>query len=113
MSHRILQINELIRHELAPLFLTEFEFPKNCLVTIIRVETSKDLHYAKVWISVMPTTFIPKVLARLKANVGHLQFLLNKKLTMRPLPRLNFAIDNTEQKAADIEALLDQIKKTG
>ncbi|MFA6410455.1 MAG: 30S ribosome-binding factor RbfA [Candidatus Buchananbacteria bacterium] len=113
MSHRIDQINELVRHELSQLLLTEMEFPSDCLVTIIKVETSKDLRHAKVWLSVMPTKYIKKVLEKLKANAGHLQFLLNKKLTMRPLPRLFFAIDDTEAKAADIEALLDRIRKEG
>jgi len=113
MSYRIAQINELIRQELSTLLLTEIEFPKNCLVTIMRVETSKDLHYAKVWLSVMPTYYTKKVLDNLKANAGHLQFLLNKKLSMKPLPRLNFTIDESEKKAAEIEELLDRIKKTG
>jgi len=112
MSHRIAQINELIRQELSILFLTEVEFPKGCLVTIMRVETSKDLHYAKVWLSIMPVYYTKKILDILKANVGHLQFLLNKKLTMKPLPRLYFAVDETEKKAAEIEELLDRIKET-
>lgn len=113
MSHRLEQVNELIRQELNKLLLTEVEFPKSCLVTITGVQTSKDLRYVKVWISVLPVYYRKKVLVKLTANLGHLQFLLNKKLTMKPLPRLNFALDDTEQKAADIEQLLDQIKKTG
>ena len=113
MSHRISQVNELIRQELNKLLLTEVEFSKNCLVTIIKVETSKDLRHAKVWLSVMPIAYTKKVLDKLNLNIGHLQFLLNKKLATRPLPRLAFAIDDTEQKASDIEALLDRVKKTG
>ncbi|MFA6255424.1 MAG: 30S ribosome-binding factor RbfA [Patescibacteria group bacterium] len=112
MSHRLSQINELIRSELNQLLLTELEFPPGCLVTIVRVETSRDLRHAKVWLSVMPTYYIKKVLIKLKSRIGHLQFLLNKKLATKPLPRLNFAIDDTESKAQEIEQLLDQIRKT-
>src|SRR3990167_5131644 len=112
MPHRLAQVNELIRQELSRLLLTEVEFPKNCLVTITRVETAKDLRYAKVWLSVMPVLYIKKVLARLNFQIGHLQFLLNKRLSMKPLPRLNFAIDDTEQKAEEIRALLDRIKES-
>lgn len=111
MSHRLPQVNELIRQELNKLLLSELEFPKDCLVTITKVEVTRDLHYAKVWISVLPSYYITKVLKKLNVNIGHLQFLLNKKLVMKPLPRVNFAIDATEQKAAEIERLLDQIKK--
>ncbi|MFA6215292.1 MAG: 30S ribosome-binding factor RbfA [Patescibacteria group bacterium] len=112
MSHRVSQVSELIRHELGQLLVEEIEFPAGSLVTIIKVETSKDLRYAKIWLSVMPTLYIKKVLNKLSANAGHLQFLLNKRLTMKPLPRLHFAVDNTEQKAAEIEEILDRIRKT-
>src|SRR3989338_7671315 len=105
-SHRLLQINELIKHELNQLLLTQVEFPGNCLATIVDVETSKDLRHAKVWLSVIPEIYTQKVLKRLNKNIGHLQFLLNKKLRIKPLPRIRFVIYQTEIKAADIEALL-------
>ncbi|MFA5021747.1 MAG: 30S ribosome-binding factor RbfA [Patescibacteria group bacterium] len=111
MSHRIFQVNELIRQELSKLFLTELEFPSDCLVTILKVETSKDLRNAKVWFSVLPVKYTKKVSNKLNSNSGHLHFLLKKKLSMNPLPRLFFAFDDTEAKAADIESLLDRIRK--
>lgn len=110
MSYRILQINELIRHELSQLLVNEIEFPKGCLVTIIRVETSRDLRHAKIWISILPEGYTQKVLERLKREIGRLQFALNKKLTMKPLPRIRFVVDETEKKASDIETLLNKIK---
>ena len=112
MSHRLPQVNELIRQELSTLLLTEIEFPKNSLVTILKVEVSKDLRYGKVWLSVMPVAYTKKILDKLAAQAGHLQFLLNKKLSLKPLPRLYFAIDETEAKAAEIDELLDRIKKS-
>ncbi len=111
MSHRIEQINELVRHELGQIILTEIEFPKDCLMTIVGVESSKDLRHAKVWISVIPGKYKKKALDKLNLNIGHLQFLLNKKLTMKPLPRLRFVIDDTEMKAQGIEEILDRIRK--
>lgn len=112
MSHRILQINELIKHELGALLLSEIEFPKDCLVTIVAVETSKDLRHAKIFISVLPPKYTTKALSQLERHAGQLQFQLNKKLTMRPLPRVRFVVDATERHAADIETLLDSIKPT-
>ncbi|MFA6322537.1 MAG: 30S ribosome-binding factor RbfA [Candidatus Buchananbacteria bacterium] len=113
MPHRLEQVSELIRHEVANLLLTEIEFPKGCLVTITETEVSKDLRHAKISISIMPGYLTGKVLTKLKAEIGNLQFLLNQRLSMRPLPRIRFVIDKTEQKAAAIEELLDQIKKNG
>lgn len=93
--------------------LSEIEFPKGCLATITRIETSKDLRHARVWISIMPAYYAKKVLDKLSSNAGHLQFLLNKRLSLKPLPRLSFALDKTEEKATEIDRLLDRIKETG
>ncbi len=109
MSHRLEQINEVIRVELNRLLLAEIDFPKDCLVTIVSVEVSKDLRHAKVWFSIMPAQLTKDVLNILNRNIGHLQFLLNKKLSLKPLPRLNFVVDQTEQKAAEIEQLINKI----
>jgi len=111
MPHRIEQISELIRQEVGRLILTEVEFPVGCLVTIVAVDTTKDLRHAKVILSVMPTTFTGKVLQKLKKNVGPIQFKLNKKLSIKPLPRIHFGVDSTERKAASIEQLLDKIRE--
>ncbi len=95
------------------LLATEIEFPANSLATIIRVEVSKDLRHAKVWLSILPGMYVGKILAKIQSQAGHLQFLLNQRLSMKPLPRIKFVVDSTEEKASDIEALLDRIKETG
>lgn len=111
MSYRIVQINELIRAETNKLFLTEIDFPRNCLATITEVQTSKDLRHAKILISVLPVMYTRKVVDKLNKSAGRLQFLLKKRLSLKPLPRLNFVIDETEKKAVEIENLLDRIKE--
>lgn len=111
MSYRIHQINELIKQELNTLLVSELEFPQGCLVTITAVETSKDLRHAKIWVSVLPGYLLKKAIDKLNSQAGHLQFLLNKKLSLKPLPRIKFAVDKTEEHAADIDALLDRIKE--
>lgn len=110
MSHRIKQVNELIRQELNMVLLNEVDFPKGCLVTIVDVDASKDLRHARVWLTVMPTYLIPKVLEKLKKSTKHLEYELHQRLEMKPLPKLSFRVDETERKAQEIEELLDQIK---
>ena len=112
MSHRIAQINELIRHELGSVLLTEMDFPKGALVTITNVETSKDLRHTKIWFSVLPAYFTPKILERLTKRKGSLEYALYQRLSMKPLPKLSFRVDDSERQAAEIDALLDSIKET-
>ena len=110
MSHRIAQVNELIRHELSQLILKEIDFPKDCLVTITKVETTNDLEFARVWLSILPNNLQGKIFKIMQRNTGHLQYLLNKKLIMRKAPKINFIHDTTEEKATRIDEILDKIQ---
>jgi len=111
MSRRIEQVNQLLQKELGELFLREVEFPKNCLVTITKVETSADLKWAKVWISILPIKFAGRVLEILNKKASYFQSLLGKKLFIKFIPKIIFQVDRTEEEASEIERILDQIKK--
>lgn len=111
MSHRIQQVSELVQHEVSMLLRTEVDFPRNCLVTVTRVEVSKDLRHAAVWISVLPFMYTGKALEAIQKNMGPIQFAMNKRLHMRPLPRLHIKVDDTERRAAAVEAKLSDIRK--
>lgn len=111
MTDRIKKINELLRHELSSLIIREAELPPDCLVTVVDVSTSKDLRHANVYISVLPEDLATKAVKALYGSKLHKE--LYKKLSLKPLPRLHFKLDKTEEKASQIEELLDQIKEKG
>jgi ribosome-binding factor A len=107
-SKRVEQINENIHHELGTVFTREIEFPADCLATISRINVSDDLRWAQVWISVLPINKRAKVLHLLKKRQGLIQKLLNKRLKMKPIPKLQFFTDFTEEKAQVIEEAIDK-----
>lgn len=53
-ANRIAKVNSLIKRELGPILL-RLRQGQDGLVTITKVETSKDMKWAKVWISILPT----------------------------------------------------------
>ena len=110
MLKRILKINELLKRQLGELFLKEIEFPKGVLVTITRVETSPDLREAIVSISAMPNSANKKVQQILKYCIYDLQQEINRKLRMRPIPKIVFREEKEVVEAAKIEELLEKIK---
>lgn len=111
MTYRIKRINELIKRELGKIFLKELDFQKNCLVTITKVDTSSDLCWAEVWVSIFPPKTKKENFEKLERSIGHLQFLLNKKLFLKPLPRIRFRLDNIEEEIEELENLLDEEEK--
>jgi len=102
----------LIKKELAQIILREINFPKDLLVTVTRVETSANLIQAKIYISVLPINKNSQVLEILNHQIYDIQQKLNKRLKMRPIPRIIFVQEKKTQEAARIEELLEKIHKT-
>ena len=111
MAKRIPQVNSLLQRELNQIFLREIEFPKGVLVTLTRAESAADLYHARVYISVMPENETEKVLRILSRRIYRIQQLLNKKLRMRPIPKIMFCSEKETGGAAKIEELLEELKK--
>ncbi|MBL7141771.1 30S ribosome-binding factor RbfA [Patescibacteria group bacterium] len=109
-SKRVEQVNELIKREMSRIFLREVEAPEGSLITITRVETSSDLLEAKIWVSVFPINKAKVVLTDLLKKIGYLQGLLNRRLVMKPLPRIKFLSDQTEEEVSQVEDLLKKAK---
>ncbi len=110
MSNRILRLNRLIKEELGKIILREIEFPIGTIVTITRIETSSDLTSARVLIGVFPEKFALDSLKVLNNQIYFIQQKLNKKLSMRPVPKLIFRQEKETIKAGRVEELLEQVK---
>ncbi len=110
MTHtRIDRINELIKNTLAQIVQEEAEIPLGVFLTITKVDTSRDLRYARVFVSVFPEKKFGEILRRLEKKAYFIQGILNKKLSMKPLPRIEFIFDRTEVEADKIEKILKSL----
>jgi len=110
MSQRIKRINELLKHEISQLILREIDFP-DILVTITNIDTSADLRHAKVKISALPQDKNELAIEIINQNIFQIQQKLNRKLRMKPIPKIRFEIDQVEIKAQRIEELLSKNKE--
>lgn len=110
MSQRIEKINELIRKSVSDIILKNLSFKEGVFVTIVKVDTSRDLRYTRVFTSIFPEGETDYVQKTLKKELYQIQFQLNKKLHMRPLPRIEFRVDMTEAQADEIEKILKELK---
>lgn len=109
MGKRIQRVNQLIKQELGKIISREIVFPQGTLVTITEADTSVDLEYVKIKISIMPEGKQKQILDILQKNIYHLQKLLDKKLVMRYVPQIKFEVDRTQEKVERIEELLKKI----
>jgi len=109
MSERIKQINEVIKKELGKIILEEADLPRSIITTITRIDTSKDLRHAKVYISCFPEDKIEDILKQLNNNIYDMQQILNKRLHIRYVPKIAFKQDKELSKAQKVNELLEKI----
>jgi ribosome-binding factor A len=106
-TNRIAKVNSLIQHEMGPV-LHEFLDWQKGLVTITKVDTSKDMKYAKVWISIFNGDD-DKILEFLKKNIYDLQGEVNKHFATKIIPRISFLLDTSPRYAQHIEEVIRKV----
>ncbi len=110
MAKRIERVNQLIKKELSQIILREIDFPCDILVTLTRIDTSPNLIESKVFLSVMPESRFAEILRILNSQIYRLQQALNKRLKMRPIPRIMFRQEKETPKAGRVEEILEKIR---
>ena len=110
-TNRIGRINEEIQRELSAL-LRNVKDPRvqKTMISVTRVQTTSDLRYAKVYVSMLDKDQTREVLKGLKSAGGWLRRELGAKLQLRYTPELVWEVDDSITHGArifDILATLD------
>ena len=109
-SNRIGRINEEIQRELANL-LRELKDPRvqKTMLSVTRVETTPDLRYAKVYVSLLDKDYTKETLAGLKSSSGYLRRELGRSLQLRYTPELQWQADDSITHGAHILDILSKL----
>jgi ribosome-binding factor A len=106
--NRIDRIGELIQHEVAALLLREMQDPRVKLVSITHVNVSRDLSFARIYITQLNEEKINETLKVLNKASNHLRFLLAKKIQLRVIPQLKFYYDASIKESNELSILIDE-----
>ena len=106
-SNRINRINEEIQKELSSLFRT-LKDPRvqGGMVTITHVDTTTDLRWCRVFVSVLDKTQEQDVIKGLKSAAGYLRRELGAAIKLRYTPELQFVADDSIEYGAHILEML-------
>lgn len=112
-KNRLSRINSLLKEVLFEVIQKEVRNPHvNTFVTVTQVETSPDLHHAKVYISILGTDLEKeKVLAALQTAAGFIAVNAAKKVELRYFPNLTFKLDKSADDYMKIQKILTDIEK--
>lgn len=111
-NNHIQRINDDIQFTLANL-LRQVKDPRvqqGKLLSIVRCDTTGDLRYCKVYLSVLGDVNEKEMKKGLKSCSGWLRHELGSALSLRYTPELIFELDHSIEKGAHISRLLSEVK---
>ena len=107
-NNRIGRINEDIQRELSALIRTlkDPRVSQVGMVSVIRVDTTGDLRYSRIYVSVLDKNQEKDVMKGLKSASGFLRRELARALQLRYTPELQFIADDSILQGAHILEIL-------
>ena len=114
ISQRQLRVGEMIKQSLGMIFVrNETKIPnlETNNITVTEVKMSQDLKIAKAYVLPLGGKDADTIVNTLKAFSFLIRKVLSKKITMKFLPKILFAKDESFEYAEKIENLIKQINK--
>ena len=110
-GHRVLRVREQLLRELSDI-IQRLRDPRLGFVTIMDVEVSRDLGYATMYVSVLGDG-AQETMAALESALGYIRRELAQRLTIRHVPEIAVKYDETSERAARINAMIDRLPPHG
>lgn len=112
-SNRLIRINQELMFDLSNIFREDLKDPRiDPLTSIVKVDTTPDLKFCKVFVSVMGDEKAQKeTMEGLKNSAGHIRSELAHRTNLRNTPQLTFVLDHSIEYGVEISHLIDQVVK--
>lgn len=108
---RIDRISEQVRRELDAIIREDVSDPRvKGTFSVTRAEVTRDLRYAKVYISILEEENRLPMLAALKQASGFIRHELRSRMIIRYAPELSFILDNNIAYGIHISSVLKQVQ---
>ena len=111
MYQRIDKINALLRQEISLIIAQEISDPRvSFTVSVVNVETSRDLGIARVYVTVLgDLEHKKKSLEGLNSASNFIRRLLRKKINLKKIPSVEFLDDNSIELGAIMSKKIDDL----
>ena len=108
---RIDRISEQVRREVDRIIRERLSDPRiHGTFSVTRAEVTRDLRYAKIYVSILEETDRAPMMAALKKAAGFVRHELGQKLQLRYTPELQFFADDSIAHGAHILDMLHHVK---
>lgn len=105
------RVDELLRQEIGAIVARDIADPRIGFATITRVETTRDLRHAQVFVSVIGQPAERKAtISALSRAMPFVRHELGKTLRIKRIPDLHVELDETAERGTRVLRLLDDIQ---
>ncbi len=112
--NRVERIQEEYKRELSSIIRTVKDPRMSSMVSVVSATVTKDLKYAKVYISVLGTEEEKKsTMEAVKSATGYIKREIGSRLNLRCVPHPTFVLDTSIDYGMHINDLLHKIKNDG
>ncbi len=110
-KNREVRLEGEFRRALSEIFLTDLKDPRvSAMLSVMRVEITPDLKYAKVYVSIYDTPErVDSTMEALERAEGFIRAKLNDKIKVRRIPNLAFVHDTSVEYSIHISKLIDEV----
>ena len=109
MTIRQQQVESVLKRNISQVLATKVGDPRiRGMVSVTQVEVTADLRTAFVYVSVLPADDASRTLHGLRSAAGHIQRLALKNVSLRRAPQLDFRIDESLKKQAELFAAINE-----
>jgi len=113
MVKRTDRISEEIKREISDIIRNNIKDPRvPALLSVVSVDVSKDLRYAKVYVSVFGNDDEKKnAIEGLRSAAGYIRREIGHRMEIRYTPEIQFEIDSSIERGVYITKLIDETVK--
>ena len=104
------RVSDAIQQEVSVLICDSIRDPRVGMASVTDVEVSRDLAYAKVYVTFVGEKSeeeIQEAIRALNGAASYLRKLLASSIKMRKTPQLNFLFDESGRRGQQLSALID------
>ena len=111
MNIKIERINHMIMEEVSKILMLEVKDERFKFVTVTDCDTSNDLSYCKVYVTVLEQEKKEETLKALNNASGFIRGELAKRIEIRHIPELKFIYDESVFYGEKIDKIIDEINE--
>lgn len=111
MNIKIERINHMIMEEVSKILMLEVKDERFKFVTVTDCDTSNDLSYCKIYVTVLEQEKRDETLKALNNASGFIRGELAKRIEIRNIPELKFIYDESVFYGEKIDKIIDEINE--